>query len=166
MMKLNTLSPAEGSKHPKRRVGRGIGSGLGKTAGRGHKGQKSRAGGFHKVGFEGGQMPLQRRLPKRGFKSLTASLTVEIRLSDLERLETTEVDLLTLKAAGLVHGLARGAKVILSGAITRRVTLRGIGATKGAREAIEAVGGVILEAPVEGSEGAPSAATETAVGSA
>jgi large subunit ribosomal protein L15 len=166
MMKLNTLSPAEGSKHPKRRVGRGIGSGLGKTAGRGHKGQKSRAGGFHKVGFEGGQMPLQRRLPKRGFKSLTASLTVEIRLSDLERLETTEVDLLTLKAAGLVHGLARGAKVILSGAITRRVTLRGIGATKGARAAIEAVGGVILEAPVEGSEGAPSAATETAVGSA
>jgi large subunit ribosomal protein L15 len=166
MMKLNTLSPAEGSKHPKRRVGRGIGSGLGKTAGRGHKGQKSRAGGFHKVGFEGGQMPLQRRLPKRGFKSLTASLTVEIRLSDLERLETTEVDLLTLKAAGLVHGLARGAKVILSGAITRRVTLRGIGATKGAREAIEAVGGAILEAPVEGSEGAPSAATETAVGSA
>jgi len=166
MMKLNTLSPAEGSKHPKRRVGRGIGSGLGKTAGRGHKGQKSRAGGFHKVGFEGGQMPLQRRLPKRGFKSLTASLTVEIRLSDLERLETTEVDLLTLKAAGLVHGLARGAKVILSGAITRRVTLRGIGATKGARAAIEAVGGVILEAPVEGSEGAPSAATEIAVGSA
>jgi len=166
MMKLKTLSPAEGSKHPKRRVGRGIGSGLGKTAGRGHKGQKSRAGGFHKVGFEGGQMPLQRRLPKRGFKSLTASLTVEIRLSDLERLETTEVDLLTLKAAGLVHGLARGAKVILSGAITRRVTLRGIGATKGARAAIEAVGGVILEAPVEGSEGAPSAATETAVGSA
>jgi large subunit ribosomal protein L15 len=166
MMKLNTLSPAEGSKHPKRRVGRGIGSGLGKTAGRGHKGQKSRAGGFHKVGFEGGQMPLQRRLPKRGFKSLTASLTVEIRLSDLERLESTEVDLLTLKAAGLVHGLARGAKVILSGAITRRVTLRGIGATKGARAAIEAVGGVVLEVPVESSEGAPGVATETAAGSA
>lgn len=165
MMKLNTLSPAEGSKHPKRRVGRGIGSGLGKTAGRGHKGQKSRAGGFHKVGFEGGQMPLQRRLPKRGFKSLTASLMVEIRLSDLERLESTEVDLLTLKAAGLVHGLARGAKVILSGAITRAVTLRGIGATKGARAAIEAVGGVVLEAPIEGSEVASGSASETAAGS-
>jgi large subunit ribosomal protein L15 len=166
MMKLNTLSPAEGSKHPKRRVGRGIGSGLGKTAGRGHKGQKSRAGGFHKVGFEGGQMPLQRRLPKRGFKSLTAYLTVEIRLSDLERLDAVEVDLLTLKAAGLVHGLARGAKVILSGSISRRVTLRGIGATKGARAAIEAVGGVVLEAPVEGAaEGAVEAsvaATNTA----
>jgi len=166
MMKLNTLSPAEGSKHPKRRVGRGIGSGLGKTAGRGHKGQKSRAGGFHKVGFEGGQMPLQRRLPKRGFKSLTASLMVEIRLSDLERLDAVEVDLLTLKASGLVHGLARGAKVILSGALTRRVTLRGIGATKGARAAIEAVGGVVLAAPVEDSETGSStgikAATEAA----
>jgi large subunit ribosomal protein L15 len=157
MMKLNTLSPAEGSKHPKRRVGRGIGSGLGKTAGRGHKGQKSRAGGFHKVGFEGGQMPLQRRLPKRGFKSLTASLMVEIRLSDLERLDAVEVDLLTLKAAGLVHGLARGAKVILSGSISRQVTLRGIGATKGARAAIEAAGGVVLEAPVEGAAAATEA---------
>jgi large subunit ribosomal protein L15 len=170
MMKLNTLSPAEGSKHPKRRVGRGIGSGLGKTAGRGHKGQKSRAGGFHKVGFEGGQMPLQRRLPKRGFKSLTASLTVEIRLSDLERLDAVEVDLLTLKAAGLVHGLARGAKVILSGSISRRVTLRGIGATKGARAAIEAVGGAVLAAPVEESETGSSteaeSGSEAAIGTA
>jgi large subunit ribosomal protein L15 len=158
MMKLNSLSPAEGSKHPKRRVGRGIGSGLGKTAGRGHKGQKSRAGGFHKVGFEGGQMPLQRRLPKRGFKSLTASLTVEIRLSDLERLEADEIDLLTLKASGLVHGLARAAKVILSGALSRKVTLRGIGATKGARAAIEAAGGSLVDAPVESELAAPSAA--------
>jgi large subunit ribosomal protein L15 len=158
MMKLNSLSPAEGSKHPKRRVGRGIGSGLGKTAGRGHKGQKSRAGGFHKVGFEGGQMPLQRRLPKRGFKSLSAWLTVEIRLSDLERLEAVEIDLLTLKAAGLVHGLARAAKVILSGSLSRTVTLRGIGATKGARAAIEAAGGSLVDAPVESDSAAPSAA--------
>jgi len=157
MMKLNSLSPAEGSKHPKRRVGRGIGSGLGKTAGRGHKGQKSRAGGFHKVGFEGGQMPLQRRLPKRGFKSLSAWLTVEIRLSDLERLEAVEIDLLTLKASGLVHGLARAAKVILSGSLSRKVTLRGIGATKGARAAIEAAGGSLVDAPVESESAAPSA---------
>jgi large subunit ribosomal protein L15 len=114
------------------------------------------------VGFEGGQMPLQRRLPKRGFKSLTASLMVEIRLSDLERLDAVEVDLLTLKASGLVHGLARGAKVILSGALTRRVTLRGIGATKGARAAIEAVGGVVLAAPVEESETGSSTGTTAA----
>jgi large subunit ribosomal protein L15 len=151
MMKLNTLSPGEGSKHPKRRVGRGIGSGLGKTAGRGHKGQKSRAGGFHKVGFEGGQMPLQRRLPKRGFKSMTAALHVEVRLSDLERLATVEVDLLTLKAAGVVHGLARSAKIILSGTVSRAFTVRGVGATKGARAAIEALGGVVHEVALEAS---------------
>ena len=140
-MRLNGLKPAEGSKHARRRVGRGIGSGLGKTAGRGHKGQKSRSGGFHKVGFEGGQMPLQRRLPKRGFKSMTAGDTVEIRLSDLERLETSEVDLLTLKAAGIVPQLAKAAKVILSGELTRKVALTGVGATKGAKAAIEAAGG-------------------------
>lgn len=140
-MQLNGLKPAEGSKKARRRVGRGIGSGLGKTAGRGHKGQKSRSGGFHKVGFEGGQMPLQRRLPKRGFKSLTAGDTVEVRLSDLERLAAAEVDLLSLKQAGLVPQLAKAAKVILSGELTRKVSLKGIAATKGARAAIEAAGG-------------------------
>ena len=124
-------------------MGRGTGSGLGKTAGRGHKGQKSRSGGFHKVGFEGGQMPLQRRLPKRGFKSLTARDTAEVRLSDLERLDGGEVDLLTLKAAGIVPQLATGAKVVLSGALTRKVSLKGIGATKGAKAAIEAAGGSV-----------------------
>jgi large subunit ribosomal protein L15 len=158
MMKLNTLAPAEGAKHAKRRVGRGIGSGLGKTAGRGHKGQKSRAGGFHKVGFEGGQMPLQRRLPKRGFKSLTSAFNAEVRLSDLERLPGDEVDLLSLKASGVVPALARSAKVILSGVITRKLTLRGIGATKGARAAIQAVGGTILEVPVAEAESAAVAA--------
>ena len=140
-MRLNALKPAEGSKHPRKRVGRGIGSGLGKTAGRGHKGQSSRAGGFHKVGFEGGQMPLQRRLPKRGFKSMMAGDTAEVRLSDLERLEATEVDLLALKAARVVPQLAKGAKVILSGKLTRSVSLRGVAATKGAKAAIEAAGG-------------------------
>jgi large subunit ribosomal protein L15 len=142
-MRLNVLKPAEGSKHPAKRVGRGIGSGLGKTAGRGHKGQKSRAGGFHKVGFEGGQMPLQRRLPKRGFTSMSAGDTAEIRLSDLERLSGDEIDLLTLKAANIVPQLAKGAKVILAGSITRKVTLRGIAATKGAKAAIEAAGGTL-----------------------
>ncbi len=142
-MRLNGLKPAEGSKHPAKRVGRGIGSGLGKTAGRGHKGQKSRAGGFHKVGFEGGQMPLQRRLPKRGFTSMSANDTAEIRLSDLERLAGDEIDLLTLKAANIVPQLAKGAKVILAGSITRKVTLRGIAATKGAKAAIEAAGGTL-----------------------
>ncbi len=140
-MRLNSLKPAEGSKHPRKRVGRGIGSGMGKTAGRGHKGQSSRAGGFHKVGFEGGQMPLQRRLPKRGFRSMTAGDTAEVRLSDLERLEATEVDLLALKAARVVPQLAKSAKVILSGKLTRSVSLRGVGATKGAKAAIEAAGG-------------------------
>jgi large subunit ribosomal protein L15 len=143
-MRLNQLKPAEGSRHAPKRVGRGIGSGLGKTAGRGHKGQKSRSGGFHKVGFEGGQMPLQRRLPKRGFKSPMAGLTAEVRLSDLERLAADDVDLLILKQAGVVPQLAQGAKVILSGSLTRKVSLKGIGATKGARAAVEAAGGSVL----------------------
>lgn len=143
-MKLNELKPADGSKHPKKRVGRGIGSGLGKTAGRGHKGQKSRSGGFHKVGFEGGQMPLQRRLPKRGFKSPMAGRTAEVRLSDLERMEASEIDLLLLKQAGVVSQLALAAKVILSGSLTRKVSLKGLGVTKGARAAIEAAGGSVL----------------------
>jgi large subunit ribosomal protein L15 len=140
-MKLNELKPAEGSKKARRRVGRGIGSGLGKTAGRGHKGQKSRSGGFHKVGFEGGQMPLQRRLPKRGFTSLTGEFNAEIRLADLEALGAAEVDVLTLKAAGLVPQLAKAVKVVATGALTKKVTLRGIGATAGAKAAIEAAGG-------------------------
>jgi large subunit ribosomal protein L15 len=144
-MKLNTIKPAEGAKHAKRRVGRGIGSGLGKTAGRGHKGQKSRSGGFHKVGFEGGQMPLQRRLPKRGFKSLTARLTAEIRLSDLQKLPVEAVDLLALKQAGLMSDLHRAAKVVLSGELSRKVTLSGVGATKGAKAAIEAAGGSVAD---------------------
>jgi large subunit ribosomal protein L15 len=144
-MELNKLQPAEGSKKARRRVGRGIGSGLGKTCGRGHKGQKSRAGGFHKVGFEGGQMPLQRRLPKRGFVSLTAAFNVEVRLSELALLPVDDIDLLALKQAGIVKGDALAAKVILSGSIDRKVTLRGVGATKGARAAIEAAGGSIVE---------------------
>ena len=142
-MELNSIKPAAGSKHAKRRVGRGIGSGLGKTAGRGHKGQKSRSGGFHKVGFEGGQMPLQRRLPKRGFKSLAAGTVAEVRLSDLQKMGADEIDLLTLKAAGVVSQLALSARVILSGSIERKVSLRGLGVTKGARAAIEAAGGSI-----------------------
>ncbi|NSL53876.1 50S ribosomal protein L15 [Uliginosibacterium aquaticum] len=144
-MELNKLQPAEGSKKARRRVGRGIGSGLGKTCGRGHKGQKSRAGGFHKVGFEGGQMPMQRRLPKRGFVSLTASRNVEVRLSELAALPIDDIDLLSLKQAGIVAIEALSAKVILSGAIERKVTLRGVGATKGARAAIEAAGGSVAE---------------------
>ena len=140
-MKLNTIKPAEGAKHAKRRVGRGIGSGIGKTAGRGHKGQKSRTGGFHKVGFEGGQMPLQRRLPKRGFISPTRGNTVEIRLSDLNRLPVDMIDLLVLKQSGVVPGGALHAKVILSGKIERAVTLQGISVTKGAKAAIETAGG-------------------------
>ncbi len=142
-MKLNDLSPAEGSNHPRKRVGRGIGSGLGKTAGRGHKGQKSRSGGFHKVGFEGGQMPLQRRLPKRGFKSLAAGTVAEVRLSDLQKMGADEIDLLTLKAAGVISQLSLSARVILSGSLERKVTLRGIVATKGAKAAIEAAGGSV-----------------------
>jgi large subunit ribosomal protein L15 len=144
-MQLNNLKPAAGAKHAKRRVGRGIGSGLGKTAGRGHKGQKSRAGGFHKVGFEGGQMPLQRRLPKRGFKSQTAKFNGEVSLAALERLGAAEVDLLTLKQAGLVGELVRNVKVIKSGELTKKVALKGILATAGAKAAIEAAGGSIAE---------------------
>ena len=144
-MKLNGLQPAEGAKKARRRVGRGIGSGLGKTAGRGHKGQKSRAGGFHKVGFEGGQMPLQRRLPKRGFVSLTNDRNVEVRLSEINDLPVDEIDLLTLKQANLVTQHALSAKVILSGEIARKVTLKGVGATKGAKAAIEAAGGSVAE---------------------
>lgn len=142
-MELNNLKPAEGSKRPRRRVGRGIGSGLGKTAGRGHKGQKSRAGGFHKVGFEGGQMPLQRRLPKRGFISLTAGRSVEVRLSELDKLPLEDVDLLALKQAGVIPADALSAKVILSGKLSRKVVLKGVGATKGAKAAIEAAGGSV-----------------------
>lgn len=144
-MRLNTIKPAEGSKHARHRVGRGVGSGWGKTAGRGHKGQKSRAGGFHKVGFEGGQMPMYRRLPKRGFTSLTRKFCEVVRLSDIERLGADEIDLGVLKAAGIVSIHAQSARVILSGEITRKVTLRGIGVTKGARAAVEAVGGVIAD---------------------
>lgn len=144
-MRLNNLKPADGAKHAAKRVGRGIGSGLGKTAGRGHKGQKSRAGGFHKVGFEGGQMPLQRRLPKRGFVSMTAGKSVEVRLSDLEKLPVEDVDLLTLMQAGIVPAGSLSAKVILSGKLTRKVNLKGVGATKGARSAIEAAGGSVAD---------------------
>ncbi|MDP4577526.1 MAG: 50S ribosomal protein L15 [Burkholderiaceae bacterium] len=149
-MRLNTLAPAEGSKHPKKRVGRGIGSGMGKTAGRGHKGQKSRSGGFHKVGFEGGQMPLHRRLPKRGFTSPFGRFTQEVRLSEIQKLPIDEIDLLALKQAGVVSELTRHVKVILSGSISRRVTLQGLGVTAGAKAAVEAAGGVvILPIPVE-----------------
>ena len=144
-MQLNTIKPGAGAKHAKRRVGRGIGSGLGKTCGRGHKGQKSRAGGFHKVGFEGGQMPLQRRLPKRGFVSLTNARNVEVRLSEINDLPIDEIDLLSLMQANLVTQHALSAKVILSGEITRKVVLKGVGATKGAKAAIEAAGGSVAE---------------------
>ena len=142
-MNLNNLQPAFGAKQAKRRVGSGIGSGLGKTAGRGHKGQKSRAGGFHRVGFEGGQMPLQRRLPKRGFKSPLALTRAEIRLSDLENLGVADVDLLVLKQAGLVPVLAKNVKVILSGEITKSVNVTGLSVTKGAKAAIESKGGKV-----------------------
>jgi len=143
IMELNTIKPAGGAKHAKRRVGRGIGSGLGKTAGRGHKGQKSRAGGYHKVGFEGGQMPLQRRLPKRGFKSAQLKYNDEITLADLEVLAVDEVNLVTLKQAGLVSQLAKVVKVINTGSLTKKVALVGIGATAAAKAAIEAAGGSI-----------------------
>jgi len=142
-MELNKIKPADGSKKGRRRVGRGIGSGLGKTAGRGHKGQKSRAGGYHKVGFEGGQMPLQRRLPKRGFKSAQRLYNGEVTLADLDKLEGEEVDLLTLKTAGLVGQRVKTVKVIKSGELGRKVVLKGIGATAGAKAAIEAAGGSI-----------------------
>ncbi|HEX7888890.1 MAG TPA: 50S ribosomal protein L15 [Ramlibacter sp.] len=140
-MELNSIQPAEGSKKARRRVGRGIGSGLGKTAGRGHKGQKSRAGGYHKVGFEGGQMPLQRRLPKRGFKSHNLQFNGEVTLGQLEQLGAAEVDLLALKQAKLVAQIVKNVKVIKSGELKRAVKLTGIGATAGAKAAIEAAGG-------------------------
>ena len=142
-MELNTIQPADGAKHTKRRVGRGIGSGFGKTAGRGHKGQKSRSGGFHKVGFEGGQMPLQRRLPKRGFKSMHATFKAEVRLSDLNNLAVAEVDVLVLKQAGVIGVLARDVRVILSGEITKAVSLKGLKVSAGAKAAIEAAGGSV-----------------------
>jgi len=142
-MELNSIKPAAGAKHAKRRVGRGIGSGLGKTAGRGHKGQKSRAGGYHKVGFEGGQMPLQRRLPKRGFKSQTLKYNAEVTLAALEQLGLAEVDMLALKQAGLVGQMAKVVKIINTGAIARAVKLTGVGATAAAKAAIEAAGGTL-----------------------
>lgn len=142
-MQLNTIQPAEGAKHAKRRVGRGMGSGHGKTAGRGHKGQKSRSGGYHKVGFEGGQMPLQRRLPKRGFKSLTLKYNAEVTLRTLEQLGLAEIDVATLKQAGVVPAIAKVVKVIKCGELTKAVKLSGIGATAGAKAAIEAAGGAL-----------------------
>ena len=142
-MELNGIKPAAGSKHARRRVGRGIGSGLGKTAGRGHKGQKSRAGGYHKVGFEGGQMPLQRRLPKRGFKSHLLKYNAEVSLTDLQRLGAPEVDLLTLKRARLVSEIIKNVKVVKTGELTIKVALKGILATAGAKAAIEAAGGSV-----------------------
>ena len=142
-MELNTIKPGAGAKHAKRRVGRGIGSGLGKTAGRGHKGQKSRAGGYHKVGFEGGQMPMQRRLPKRGFKSQQKPFVGEITLADLAALNAPEVDLLALKQAGLVSQLVRKVKVVNTGVLSSAVALKNIGATASAKAAIEAAGGSV-----------------------
>lgn len=142
-MELNTIKPGDGAKHAKRRVGRGIGSGLGKTAGRGHKGQKSRSGGYHKVGFEGGQMPMHRRLPKRGFKSQLLKFNAEVTLSSLEQLDLAEVDLLTLKSAGLVGHMVKNVKVINTGTLSKAVKLTGIAATAGAKTIIEAAGGSI-----------------------
>lgn len=146
-MRLNTIKPAKGSKHSIKRVGRGTGCGLGKTAGRGHKGQKARAGGYHKVGFEGGQMPLHRRLPKRGFRSPMAGDTAEVRLGDIQKLSAETIDLAVLKQAGLAHAGALRAKVIFAGTIERKVALKGLGVTKGARAAIEKAGGSI-ETPI------------------
>ena len=142
-MRLNNIKAAEGARQARRRVGRGVGSGMGKTSGRGHKGQKSRSGGYHKVGFEGGQMPLQRRLPKRGFKSALLRYNGEVTLADLERLGAAEVDLDVLKQAGLVRRIVKNVKVVRTGEITRAVTLRGVGATAGAKAAIEAAGGSV-----------------------
>jgi large subunit ribosomal protein L15 len=143
-MRLNTLKPADGSKSDRHRVGRGIGSGWGKTAGRGHKGQKSRAGGFHKVGFEGGQMPLHRRLPKRGFTSLSRRYVETVRLGELDKLGADEIDLMVLKQAGIIGTHAIDARVIASGELKRKVTVRGIGVTAGAKKAIEGAGGSVV----------------------
>ena len=145
-MFLNTIAPAEGATHARRRVGRGIGCGLGKTCGRGHKGQKSRAGGFHRVGFEGGQMPMHRRMPKRGFTSMTRRFVSEVNLNDLNKLPVDQIDLLALKQAGLLGELITSVKVVATGEITRKVTLKGILATKGALAAIEAAGGSVEQA--------------------
>ena len=142
-MRLNSIKPADGARHPRRRVGRGIGSGFGKTAGRGHKGQKSRAGGFHKVGFEGGQMPLQRRLPKRGFVSLTKKDAAEVRLSTLDKLSADTIDILVLKQVGAISRSVSKVKIILSGEIGRAIKLQGIAVTKGAKAAMESIGGSI-----------------------
>jgi len=142
-MRLNSIRPAEGSRTTAKRVGRGIGSGLGKTAGRGHKGQRARTGGFHKVGFEGGQMPLQRRLPKRGFRSRSVGDTAEVRLHELAKIDADVIDLLVLKQAGVVSARAKGAKVILSGELSKPVTLRGVAVTKGAAQAIAKAGGKV-----------------------
>ncbi len=142
-MRLNTIKPAEGAKHARKRVGRGMGSGSGKTAGRGHKGQKSRSGGKVQIGFEGGQMPVQRRLPKRGFKSAMSKNIEEIRLNELNNIDADVVDILALRNAGLVRVSTQRAKVVLSGEVTKKVTLKGIGATKGAKAAIEAAGGSV-----------------------
>ena len=144
-MRLNTIKPAQGSKRNARRVGRGIGSGFGKTAGRGHKGQHSRAGGFHKVGFEGGQMPIQRRLPKRGFRSLSKPYNATIRTSELNKLDTGKVDLLTLKSANLIPEISLNVKVYLSGDVNKKFTLEGIAFTSGAKKAIEKAGGKVQE---------------------
>ena len=144
-MRLNTLKPSAGSKPPKKRLGRGIGSGLGKTSGKGHKGQHARAGGYHKVGFEGGQMPLQRRLPKMGFKSAAVKLKAEVRHGDLAKIEAEVIDLLELKRANLVPLTAERVKIVLNGELKKKVTLKGVAVTKGARAAIEAAGGQILE---------------------
>ena len=154
-MRLNEIKPARGAKHARKRVGRGFGS-HGKTAGRGHKGQKSRAGGFHKVGFEGGQMPLQRRVPKRGFVSLHRGATAEVRLSDLQKMSIEVIDLAALKEAGVVPHLALRAKVIVAGELKRKVALKGLLASKGARAAIEAAGGSV-EAPAESAPRAKTA---------
>ena len=151
-MELNKIKPATGAKRTKKRVGRGIGCGSGKTAGRGHKGQKARAGGFHKVGFEGGQMPLHRRLPKRGFHSLTAGETVEVRLDALQKMKADTIDLAALKQAGVVPQMAGRAKVILAGELKRKIALKGVLASKGAREAIERAGGSV-EQPATGKAG-------------
>ena len=154
-MKLNSIKPAPGAKQARHRVGRGVGSGWGKTAGLGHKGQRARAGGYHKVGFEGGQMPLQRRLPKRGFTSLSRDTYAEVRLSALERMKAEEVDLATLKSEGVVPSRTLVAKVILAGKLTRKLVLKGVKASKGAQAAIEAAGGKV-EAPA-----APAKAEKT-----
>ena len=146
-MKLNDIKPAAGSKPARKRVARGIGSGLGKTAGRGHKGQRARAGGYHKVGFEGGQMPIQRRLPKRGFttEAQARDETAEVRLSDLQKMKETEIDLAVLKAAGVVPVQTLTAKLIKSGELSRKVALKGVKVSKGAREAVTAAGGSVAE---------------------